>query len=94
LDCNPSHIQPENWISTTKDTYLDPKSQLNPTERETDKYLQTSKMKTKQSGFQRDRAYWDGNGWKPNPILNPANLTSEYRDRFNPELDFHRKAEK
>lgn len=44
------------------------------------------KMKTKTSGYQQNRAYWDGNGWNPNPILKPENITSEYRDRFNPEM--------
>lgn len=51
-------------------------------------------MKTKTSGFQQARAYGDGKGWKPNPILAPEGLSSEYRDRFNPETDFHRKVNK
>lgn len=67
---------------------------MNPTFRETEKNLQTTKMKTKQSGFQGDRAYWDGKGWKPDPVLNPLNLTSEYRDRFNPEMEYHRKVDR
>jgi hypothetical protein len=48
-------------------------------------------MGTKTSGYQQNRAYFDGYGWKPNPILAPVNVSSEYRDRFNSELEFHRK---
>ena len=51
-------------------------------------------MSTKTSGWQQARAYGDGKGWKPNPILNPANLTTEYRDRHNPEMEYHRKTNK
>jgi len=46
------------------------------TYRETDKNLQTNEMKTKTSGYQQNRAYWDGNGWNPNPILSPKNVSS------------------
>lgn len=56
--------------------------------------MQTNKMNTKTSGFQQNRDYWDGKGWKPNPILTPKNVSSEYRDRFNPETEYHRKVDK
>ena len=79
-------MQPSEWVSTTKETYVHPEQNGCPTHRETDKNVQTTKMSTKTSGWQQNRAYWDGQGWKPNPVLNPANLTSEYRDRHNPEM--------
>lgn len=54
----------------------------------------TSKMLTKTSGWQRDRGEADGYGHKPYYLLNPKNLTSEYRDRFNPEQQYHRVVDK
>jgi hypothetical protein len=90
LDCIYRLIQPERWSSTTKDTYVSPSKLVDPTYRETDKLLHTVKPKTKTSGFQQARAYGDGKGWNPHPILTPNNISSEYRDRFNPETDFHR----
>mgnify|MGYP006872381303 CR=1 FL=1 len=42
------------------------------------------------SGYSQNHAYLDGNGWKPHPILNPHNIASEYRNRFNPEQEYHR----
>eukprot|EP00178_Gracilaria_changii_P001188 TRINITY_DN11670_c0_g1_i1.p1 TRINITY_DN11670_c0_g1~~TRINITY_DN11670_c0_g1_i1.p1 ORF type:complete len:131 (+),score=9.89 TRINITY_DN11670_c0_g1_i1:268-660(+) len=75
---------PADWVSTTKATYISPEKYGNPTKRETDKHIQTNKLNTKTSGFQQNRDCWDGKGWNPNPVLNPANKTSEYRDRFNP----------
>jgi hypothetical protein len=77
-------IQPDEWVSTTKDTYKPPKELLDPTFRETDKKLQGIALKNKTSGYQQNRAFWDGNGWNPHPILSPAKVSSEYRDRFNP----------
>ncbi|MCB0370742.1 MAG: hypothetical protein KDD45_15295 [Bdellovibrionales bacterium] len=55
---------------------MSPEKYGNPIHRDTDKNLQTTKMNTKTSGWQHARAYGDGKGWKPNPILNPQNLTS------------------
>ena len=36
-----------------------------PTYRETDKFLQTDKYLTKQSGFTENRLQFDGKGWTP-----------------------------
>lgn len=47
-------------ISTTKDTYRPPKELLNPTFRETDKRVEMKELKNKTSGYQQNRAYWDG----------------------------------
>ena len=61
--------------------------------RSTDKNLQTSKRFQKTSGWQQNRDYWDGKGWKNDKVLYPVSLTSEYRDRQNPEMKYHRKVE-
>jgi hypothetical protein len=87
-------MQPADWVSTTKATYISPEKMDDHYSRPGPKDAVTKKLSTKTSGFQQNRDYWDGQGWKPNPILNPKNLTSEYRDRFNPETDFHRKVNK
>ena len=50
-----------------------------------------NKHHNKTSGFSQNHAYLDGTGWKPEKILNPNNVSSEYRNRFNPEMKFHRK---
>ena len=42
------------------------------------------------SGFSQNHAYLDGHGWKPHPILTPQNIATEYRNRFNPEQQYHR----
>lgn len=42
------------------------------------------------SGYAQNHAYLDGTGWKPHPILSPKNFASEYRNRFNPEQQYHR----
>lgn len=73
---------------------MNPAQHGSPTFRETDKLLQTTKLSSKTSGFQQGRAYGDGKGWNNNPVLAPANVTSEYRDRFNPEAEFHRKVDR
>jgi len=39
------------WESIIQNSYKDPKSLNNPTYRETDKFLQTLKKETKDSGF-------------------------------------------
>ena len=85
-----SLIQPAEWTSTTKATYLCPDKQVNPLFRNSNKNELTTKMSTKTSGYQQNRAYWDGQGWKPDPILTAQNIGSEYRDRFNADLPFHR----
>ncbi len=81
-------------MSVTKSTYLDPNEHVHPCFRPTDKDLHGSKLATKTSGYQQNRAFWDGQGWIPEKILHPQNVSSEYRDRFNPEMDFHRKVNK
>ena len=58
--------------------------------RESDKNSLSCKPHNKTSGYQQNHAYLDGHGWKPNSILKPENAGSEYRNRFNPEKDFHR----
>lgn len=55
--------------SSTHDFFRDPRSQVNPTFRETDKFLQTQKPPTKGSGFATNHAYLDGQGWIPDRIL-------------------------
>lgn len=84
--------KPGEWTSTTKDAYKPPQELQDPTFRETDKRLQADALTNKTSGYQQNRAYWDGNGWNPHPVLAPALASSEYRDRFNPERPFHRDA--
>ena len=69
-------IQPEKWTSTTKSTYVNPGTVEDPCYRSTGKELQANKSQNKTSGFQQNRDYWDGKGWKPDPILNPKNITS------------------
>ena len=67
-----------------------PKETTNPTFRQTDKWLQTTKAQTKGSGFATNHAYLDGQGWKPDPVLRGDNHRSEYRDRHNKQMEFHR----
>ena len=43
------------------------------------------KQNSRRSGFSANHSYLDGQGWKPDPILNGDNHRSEYRDRFNPK---------
>ena len=42
----------------------------------------------------QNRQDWDGVGWKPERVLNVEKVTSEYRDRHNPEMEYHRKSNK
>jgi hypothetical protein len=84
--------QNKEWVSATKDNFKPPAELVDPTFRQTDKDLQANSLKNKTSGYQQNRAYWDGKGWNPHPILAPKNVSSEYRDRFNPERPFHRDA--
>jgi hypothetical protein len=42
---------------------------VNPTFRETDKFLETQKKKTRDSGFTENHTNFDGKGWLPDPIL-------------------------
>jgi len=60
---------------------------LNPTYRQTDKFLQTQKNNTRVSGYATNNESlnslkWAGNGG--------ALRRTEYRDRFNEGLGFHR----
>lgn len=63
---------------------------MDPTYRQTDKWLQTQKKETKGSGYSTNRAYLDGKGWNPDPVLKGDNNRSEYRDRLNADHPFHR----
>ena len=84
-------------VSTTHDIHKDPSLYINPTFKPTEKLLQTTKLQTKQSGFQQNHAYQDGKGWIPDPVLH-GNIGddlgtregTEYRDRFNAAVPFHR----
>ena len=53
-----------------------PEQYGNPTHRETEKNVHTTKQSTKTSGWQQARAYGDGKGWKPHPILMAEKSTS------------------
>ena len=77
-------------MSTTQENFRNPNTLANPTFRETDKFSQTVKAPTKSSGFATNHAYLDGQGWNPDRVLRGDNHRSEYRDRFNAQLDFHR----
>ena len=79
-----------NWGSTTHASFHNPGSLPNPTFRQTGKSLQTHQAFTKGSGYSTNHAYLDGKGWKPDAVLRGDNHRSEYRDRFNADLPFHR----
>ena len=79
-----------NWASTTHASFRNPKTLQDPTYRPTDKWLQTQQGFTKGSGYATNHSYLDGKGWKPDPVLRGDNHRSEYRDRFNADLPFHR----
>lgn len=84
-------IQAE-WKSTTHESFKAPGALLNPTYRQTDKWLETKKAESKGSGYSTNHAYLDGKGWHPDPILKGDNHRSEYRDRLNADHPFHRDA--
>jgi len=84
------NIQAENWKTTTQDTFVDPKTLLNPTYRESNKFEEYRKLPALSSGYSTNRAYWDGTGWNPEKILKPENVGTEYRNVFNPEKPLHR----
>ena len=44
-----------------------------------------NKHHNKTSGYSQNHAYLDGTGWNPERILKANNISSEYRNRFNPE---------
>ena len=72
---------------------MDPKKQEDPNFRPTGKNVLAGKHQQKTSGFSQNHDYLDGTGWKPEQILTANNISSEYRNRFNPEKDFHRKVD-
>lgn len=41
------------------------------------------------SGYSTNRAFWDGSGWKPEKILKADNISTEYRNIFNPQKLLH-----
>ena len=65
---------------------------MSPVYRESGKNEQYSKLPALSSGFSTNRAYWDGTGWNPEKILKAENISSEYRNIFNPEKSLHRDA--
>ncbi len=75
------------WASTTHDAFRNPAERVDPTYRQTDKWLQTE---AKGSGYATNHACFDGKGWNPHPILKGDNNRTEYRDRFNADHPFHR----
>lgn len=80
----------EGYKSTTHDFFRNPSILVNPTFRETDKFLQTQKAATKNSGFATNNAELDGRGWEQGKTT-PGDISrSEYRDRFNAPVSFHR----
>eukprot|EP00825_Cyclidium_porcatum_P000681 TRINITY_DN1024_c0_g1_i4.p1 TRINITY_DN1024_c0_g1~~TRINITY_DN1024_c0_g1_i4.p1 ORF type:complete len:235 (+),score=36.60 TRINITY_DN1024_c0_g1_i4:290-994(+) len=80
----------EFWLSQTQTSFRDPKQLPNPTFRETNKFLQTQKPKTVESGFSQNFQTCDGKGWIPERILNANRQWTEYRVRFNEKIPFHR----
>lgn len=80
------------WKTTTQSTFVDPKTLVNPTFRESDKNQEYRKLPALSSGFSTNRAYWDGTGWNPEKILKAENISTEYRNIFNPEKPIHRDA--
>ena len=93
MGCKFPNSQPGQWVSTTKASFVPPyESHGDPTFRPSDRNTQTNKMLTKTSGYQQNRTEADGFGHKPNRILNPGTMGSEYRERFNPETsEYHRR---
>jgi hypothetical protein len=90
-------IQINTLISTNHDNFRDPNTRMNPTFKETEKFLQTQKLQTKHSGFGQNYSHLDGKGWIPHEILNGTIYSykgdrdrTEYRDRFNAPKGFHR----
>lgn len=43
----------------------------------------------KTSGFVQNSTLFDGHGWRPIEVLHGDMKGSEYRNRFNPDVDFH-----
>lgn len=41
------------------------------------------------SGYSTNRAYWDGTGWNPEKVLGAHNVSTEYRNLFNPDKPLH-----
>lgn len=72
-------------------SYPDPNQQPSPLFRNSQSVGRKPQNLT--SGYSQNHAYLDGTGWKPETILNPKNIASEYRDRFNPEQQYHREVD-
>lgn len=83
-------FQSSSWQSTTQQFYKRPTDHTNPTFRPTDKFLESTSNVTKSSGFGINHSYFDGKGWKPDPVLKGDNHRTEYRDLFNKQKEFHR----
>jgi hypothetical protein len=48
------------------------------------------KPATRASGFETNNAELDGRGWEPSKYLKGDMKRTEYRDRFNAPIGFHR----
>ena len=82
--CYLLNLQAPDWKTTTQSTFVDPKTLVNPTYRESNKFEEYRKLPALSSGFSTNRAYWDGTGWNPEQILKAENISTEYRNIFNP----------
>lgn len=80
------------WKTTTGETYVDPNKLVSPVYRESQNNEEYRKLPAMSSGYSTNRAYWDGTGWNPEKILKADNISSEYRNVFNPEKPLHRDA--
>ncbi len=86
------YIKAPDWKTTTQSNFVDPKTLVNPTYRDSTKNEEYRKLPALSSGFSTNRAYWDGTGWNPEKILKADNISTEYRNIFNPEKPLHRDA--
>lgn len=75
-------------MSTNHDSFRDPNSQVNPTFRQTDKWLQTQKPNTMASGYGTNNKSLNSLRWAGTP--NESLRRTEYRDRFNQNPGIHR----
>eukprot|EP01015_Nassula_variabilis_P032340 TRINITY_DN7513_c0_g1_i12.p2 TRINITY_DN7513_c0_g1~~TRINITY_DN7513_c0_g1_i12.p2 ORF type:complete len:229 (+),score=46.35 TRINITY_DN7513_c0_g1_i12:64-750(+) len=89
LNVHPA-LRPKKFISQYKDTFADPKRQVNPTYRDTPLFLENSLAKTRTSGYNLNCETFDGKGPRPHPTLNGDRTLSEYRDQYNSEKPYHR----
>ena len=63
-------IQTPSWETTTKGSYVDPKTLVDPLIRDSGK-CEYRKQPALSSGYSTNRAYWDGTGWSPEKVLKP-----------------------